>query len=139
VRIYLDYNATAPPAPGVVEAVCRVLKDVPGNPSSIHAPGQQARAALDAARNSVAALIGAAASDLILTGGGTEADNLAIRGAAEALEASGRRHLITTAIEHEAALPLAPLERRGWRGRAGSQTIQALFRRPCSMMSCGCA
>jgi cysteine desulfurase len=123
VRIYLDYNATAPPAPGVVDAVCRVLQDVPGNPSSIHAPGQQARAVLDTARHAVAALIGAAPSDVILTGGGTEADNLAIRGAAEALQGApqgkdetGRRHLITTAIEHEAVLATcASLERRGWR------------------------
>jgi len=119
VRIYLDYNATAPPAPGVVDAVCRVLQDIPGNPSSIHAPGQQARAVLDTARHAVAALIGAAPSDVILTGGGTEADNLAIRGAAETLRGtddSGRRHLITTAIEHEAVLATcAALERRGWR------------------------
>src|SRR5688572_15415549 len=119
VRIYLDYNATAPPAPGVVDAVCRVLQDSPGNPSSIHAPGQQARAVLDTARLAVAALIGAAPSDVILTGGGTEADNLAIRGAAEALlgnDEKGRKHLITTAIEHEAVLTTcAALERRGWR------------------------
>ena len=116
MRIYLDYNATAPPAPGVVDAVCRVLQDIPGNPSSIHAPGQQARAVLDTARQAVAALIGAPPSDVILTGGGTEADNLAIRGAAEALEDTGRRHLITSAIEHEAVLATcALLERRGWR------------------------
>lgn len=71
---------------------------------------------LDVARHSVAALIGASPSDVILTGGGTEADNLAIRGAAEALEDTGRRHLITTAIEHEAVLATcASLERRGWR------------------------
>ena len=117
--IYLDYNATAPPAPGVVDAVCRVLHDIPGNPSSIHAPGQQARAVLDTARHAVAALIGAAPSDVILTGGGTEADNLAIRGAAEVLQGNdetGRRHLITTAIEHEAVLATcAALQRRGWR------------------------
>lgn len=116
MRIYLDYNATAPPAPGVVDAVCRVLRDVPGNPSSIHAPGQQARAVLDEARGAVAALLGAAPSDVVLTGGGTEADNLAIRGAAEALESTGRRHLITSTIEHEAVLAtVAVLERRGWR------------------------
>lgn len=116
MRIYLDYNATAPPAPGVVDAVCRVLRDVPGNPSSIHAPGQQARAVLDEARGAVAALLGAAPSDVVLTGGGTEADNLAIRGAAEALDATGRRHLITSTIEHEAVLAtVAVLERRGWR------------------------
>jgi len=115
VRIYLDYNATAPPAPGVVDAVCHTLREVPGNASSIHAPGQQARAVLDGARQSVAALIDASPSDVILTGGGTEADNLAIRGAAEALETSGRRHLITSAIEHEAVLATcAALERRGW-------------------------
>lgn len=126
MRIYLDYNATAPPAPGVVDAVCRVLRDVPGNPSSIHAPGQQARAVLDEAREAVAALLGAAPSDVVLTGGGTEADNLAIRGAAEALDATGRRHLITSTIEHEAVLAtVAVLERRGWRvtrlpvGRSG--------------------
>ncbi|MEO6221704.1 MAG: cysteine desulfurase family protein [Vicinamibacterales bacterium] len=116
MRIYLDYNATAPPAPGVVDAVCRALQDAPGNPSSIHVPGQQARAVLDTARRAVAALIGANAGDVILTGGGTEADNLAIRGAAEALEGTARRHLITTAIEHEAVLATcASLERRGWR------------------------
>ena len=119
MRIYLDYNATAPPAPGVVDAVCRVLQDIPGNPSSIHAPGQQARAVLDTARHAVAALIGAAPSDVVLTGSGTEADNLAIRGAAEALQSNTdpeRRHIITTAIEHEAVLATcAALEQRGWR------------------------
>jgi cysteine desulfurase len=116
MQIYLDYNATAPPAPGVVDAVCRVLRDTPGNPSSIHAPGQQARAVLDDARRGVAELIGARASDLVLTGSGTEADNLAIRGAVEALDTSGRRHLITTTIEHEAVLATcAAMEARGWR------------------------
>lgn len=115
MRIYLDYNATAPPAPGVVDAVCRVLRDIPGNPSSIHAAGQEARAVVDAARNAMAALIDALPSDVVLTGGGTEAINLAIRGAAEALEATGRRHIVTTAIEHEAVLATcAALERRGW-------------------------
>jgi cysteine desulfurase len=115
VRIYLDYNATAPPAPGVVDAVCRALQETPGNPSSIHAPGQHARAVLDTARHAVATLIGAAASDVVLTGGGTEADNLAIRGVAEALDASGRRRLVTTSIEHEAVLATcSALERRGW-------------------------
>ncbi len=116
MRIYLDFNATAPPAPGVVDAVCRVLRDTPGNPSSIHAPGQQARAVVDDARGAVAALIDAAPSDIVFTSGGTEADNLALRGAADVLESTGRRHLITSAIEHEAVLATsAALERRGWR------------------------
>ncbi len=116
MRIYLDYNATAPVAPGVADAVCRVLTDEPGNPSSIHAYGQRAKARLDDARAGVAALIGAAPSDVVLTGGGTESINLALRGACEALGESGRRHLVTSAIEHEAVLmTLAAIERRGWR------------------------
>jgi len=116
VRIYLDYNATAPVAPGVADAVCRVLTDEPGNPSSIHAFGQRAKARLDDARHAVAALIGAGAGELVLTGGGTDAINLALRGAAEATEPSGRRHLIASAIEHEAVLATyKALERRGWR------------------------
>ncbi len=116
VRIYLDYNATAPAAPGVADAVCRVLTEEPGNPSSIHAYGQRAKARLDDARAGVAALIGAAPSDVVLTGGGTESINLALRGACDALAESGRRHLIASAIEHEAVLmTLKALERRGWR------------------------
>jgi len=116
VRIYLDYNATAPVAPGVADAVCRVLTDEPGNPSSIHAFGQRAKARLDDARHAVAALIGAGTGELVLTGGGTDAINLALRGAAEATEPSGRRHLIASAIEHEAVLATCKaLERRGWR------------------------
>jgi cysteine desulfurase len=116
VRIYLDYNATAPVAPGVADAVSRVLTDQPGNPSSIHTFGQQAKARLDESRQAVATLIGAAASDVVLTSGGTDAINLALRGTAEATEPSGRRHLIASAIEHEAVLAtLKSLERRGWR------------------------
>ncbi len=115
MRIYLDYNATAPVAPGVADAVCRVLTDEPGNPSSIHAFGQRAKARLDDTRHAVAALIGAGAGELVLTGGGTDAINLALRGAAEATEPSGRRHLIASAIEHEAVLAtFKALERRGW-------------------------
>jgi cysteine desulfurase len=76
---------------------------------------QQAKAEIDAARASVAALIDAAPAEVVFTSGGTEADNLAIRGAAEALEPAGRRHLIATGIEHEAVLvTLRALERRGW-------------------------
>lgn len=116
MRIYLDYNATAPVAPGVAEAVCQVLTTEPGNPSSIHAYGQRAKARLDETRHAVAALIGAPASEIVLTGGGTEAINLAVRGVAEATEGAGRRHLIASAIEHEAVLvTLKALERRGWR------------------------
>src|SRR5207249_7285490 len=78
--------------------------------------GQQAKAAVDEARSAVAALIGGDASEVVFTSGGTEADNFAIRGAAEAVEPTGRRHLVASAIEHEAVLnTLKALARRGWR------------------------
>src|SRR5262245_29993380 len=87
-----------------------------GNASSVHHFGQQAKAAVDDARSSVAALLGGETSEFVFTAGGTESDNFAIRGAAEALEPSGRRHLIASAIEHEAVLnTLKALARRGWR------------------------
>ena len=114
--VFFDYNATTPPAPEVTDAVLRAMRDVFGNPSSIHRFGQQAKATMDAARSAVAALIHADPSEIVFTSGGTESDNLAIRGAAEALEPTGRRHLIASGIEHEAVLnTLRALARRGWR------------------------
>jgi cysteine desulfurase len=116
MRVYFDYNATTPLAPAVTDAVVRVMRDVYGNASSIHHFGQQAKASLDDARTDVANLIDAEPSEVLFTSGGTEADNIAIRGAAEALEATGKRHLIASAIEHEAVLnTLKALARRGWR------------------------
>ncbi len=116
MRVYFDYNATTPLAPEVAEAVARATQDLFGNASSIHYFGQQAKAALDEARSAVAALIHADPSEVVFTGGGTESDNFAIRGAAEAAEVSGRRHLVASAIEHEAVLnTLKALARRGWR------------------------
>jgi cysteine desulfurase len=115
VRIYFDYNATAPLAPGVADTMSRLFAGEFGNASSVHAFGQRAKAALDDGRGEVAALIGAAASDVVFTSGGTESDNFALRGAAEALEPTGRRRLIATQIEHEAVLnTLKALERRGF-------------------------
>src|SRR5258707_10471895 len=116
MRVYFDYNATTPLAPDVADTVVRVSRDVFGNASSIHHFGQQAKAAMDDARSAVAALINADPSEVVFTSGGTESDNFAIRGAAEALEPTGRRHLIASAIEHEAVLnTLKALARRGWR------------------------
>jgi cysteine desulfurase len=116
MRIYLDHNATTPLDPSVAERMAQALRDVWGNASSVHHFGQQAKAALDEARGAVASLLSADPSEIIFTGGGTEADNLAIRGAAEALEVAGRRHLITCAIEHEAVLnTMKAMARRGWR------------------------
>ncbi len=116
MRIYLDHNATTPLNPLVAERVAQAMREVWGNASSVHHFGQQAKAALDEARGWVAMLLGADASEVVFTAGGTESDNIAIRGAAEALEATGRKHLITTAIEHEAVLnTMRSLARRGWR------------------------
>jgi cysteine desulfurase len=116
VRVYFDYNATTPLAPEVIEAVARASRDTFGNASSVHHFGQQAKAALDDARSELATLIHGDPSEIVFTSGGTEADNMAIRGAAEAIEPTGRRHLIASAIEHEAVLnTLKALARRGWR------------------------
>ena len=116
MRIYLDHNATTPLDPLVADRMTQAMREVWGNASSVHHFGQQAKAVLDEARGAVAALLGAEASEIVFTSGGTESDNLAIRGAAEALEAGGRRHLITSAIEHEAVLnTMKALAKRGWR------------------------
>jgi cysteine desulfurase len=115
MRAYFDHNATTPIAPAVVEEITRVLKDEFGNASSIHFFGQRAKGILDDARSAVAAVIGGDPSEVVFTSGGTEADNFAIRGVAEALESTGKRHLIATAIEHEAVLnTFKALARRGW-------------------------
>src|SRR5215212_9216613 len=115
MRISLDHNATTPPAEPVIEAMARALRDVVGNASSVHSFGQQAKSAIDVARAAVAALIGGEASEVVFTAGGTESDNLALRGAAEALEPGGRREIVVSGIEHEAVLQTCRgLARRGW-------------------------
>ena len=101
--IYFDYNATTPLDAAVREAMLPFLGEVWGNPSSVHHVGRQARAALDDARDLAAKILGAKPSEVVFTGGGTEANNLAIFGAARLLKSKGN-HLITTAIEHHAVL-----------------------------------
>ena len=116
MRVYFDYNATTPLSASVADRVAASTRDLFGNPSSVHYFGQQAKAALDEARTAVAALVGGDPSEIVFTSGGTEADNFALRGAAEAAEPTGRRHLVASAIEHEAVLnTLKALARRGWR------------------------
>ena len=113
-RIYFDHNATTPLHSAVADAMGAALREEFGNPSSVHHFGQRAKAAVDQARSAMAALIGADPSEVVFTSGGTESDNFAIRGTAEALERSGRRHLIASAIEHEAVLnTLKALARHG--------------------------
>jgi cysteine desulfurase len=102
-RVYLDYNATTPVDPAVLEAMLPFLGAHFGNAGSVHTPGQLARAAVDAARDSVAALLGAAPNEIVFTSGGTESDNLAIFGTV-ARSTKPRKHVITTAIEHHAIL-----------------------------------
>ena len=111
--IYLDYNATTPVLPEVVDAMLPYLREHFGNPSSDHVYGQLAREAVARARGQVAALLGCDADEVVFTGGGTEANNLAIRGVAEAR--AERRHVVTSVIEHPAtAGPCDWLERHGW-------------------------
>ena len=115
MRIYLDHNATTPVDPAVADAVDDAVRGCFGNPSSVHAFGQAAKATLDDARAAVAGLLGARPPEVIFTGGGTESDNLAIRGVAAAALPAGRRHLIASAIEHEAVLnTLKALSKQGW-------------------------
>jgi cysteine desulfurase len=112
-RIYLDHNATTPPAAEVVEAMVRALRDNYGNASSIHGFGQRAKAAIDEARTEVARLIGAEPADVIFTAGGTESDNLALRGVIGAAPAA-RSRLVIGATEHEAvSVTAAALARAG--------------------------
>ena len=105
-RVYLDHAATTPVDPEVAEAMARVLRDTHGNPSSIYAEGRAARAAVDRARDEVAAAIHADPSEIVFTSGGTEADNLALRGALTARR-DERDGLVTSAIEHHAVIDTA--------------------------------
>src|SRR5262245_58029524 len=97
--IYLDYNASTPIAPEVLEVMTAVFRDVHGNALSTHAYGVAARKVVEAARAEVAAAIGAEPDEIVFTSGGTESNNAAILGVADAL-ADRRRHIVTTAIEY---------------------------------------
>lgn len=113
-RIYLDNSSTTRVDPAVVEAMLPYLSEDFGNPSSIHYYGQRARAAVDKARHQVAGLINSRPNEVIFTSGGTESNNLAIRGLVEANETHGR-HIITSAIEHSAVKSVCEdLEKQGY-------------------------
>jgi len=105
-RVYLDHAATTPPDPRVVDAMLPYLRDQWFNPSSIYVEAQQARQAIDEAREAVAHAIGARPDEIIFTSGGSESDNLALRGVYQASLARGR-HIITCAVEHHAILDTA--------------------------------
>lgn len=125
-HIYLDYNATTPLHPGVLEAMLPYYKSIFGNASTIHSFGQEARKAIDDAREALACLIGAEPEEIVFTSGGTEADNFALKGVASALKGKGG-HIITSSIEHHAVLSTCkylekmgkkitylPVDRYGW-------------------------
>ncbi len=114
MHVYADHGATTPTDPRVLEAMRPYFAEKFGNPSSVHAFGQDAREAVDLARERVAAAVGANASEIVFTGGATEADNFAVLGAAFANESRGR-HLITSAVEHHAVIePCRFLASRGF-------------------------
>ena len=114
-RVYLDHAATTALAPRVLEAMLPYLSEHWGNPSSVYAEAQEARKGLDQARRSMADILGCKPQELVFTGGGSESDNLALRGAAYAGRGRGD-HIITTAIEHHAVLHTAErLEEEGFR------------------------
>jgi len=111
--IYLDHNASTPVLPEVVDAMLPYLREHFGNPSSDHLYGRRLQDAIAQARSQVAALIGATAGEIVFTSGGTEANNLAIRGVAASLP--HKRHIITSQIEHPATVePCRLLDQEGW-------------------------
>jgi cysteine desulfurase len=113
--IFLDYAATTPAHPEVVKEMIPFLSDHFGNPSSLYAGGQKAKAAIESARQKVAGLIGASADEIVFTSSGTEADNFAIKGTALANRSKGN-HIITSSIEHHAVLESCKyLEEQGFK------------------------
>lgn len=112
-KVYLDHSATTPVDRRVVDAMLPFLTEKFGNASSVHLFGQEARAGVDRSRREVAALIGAHANEVVFVSGGTEANNLAIRGITDL--AAGKGHLITSSIEHPSVRgPVDQLEKQGW-------------------------
>src|SRR5207237_1307187 len=123
-RVYLDHNASTPVHPEVVAEMLPYFSDVYGNPSSVHGFGRDARAAVDAARDRVAAFLRVRADELVFTSGGTESDNFGVKGL---VLARGRGHVITSKVEHHAVLRSAQaLEPRGIAGlyiRRGTKMV----------------
>ncbi|MBT2475097.1 aminotransferase class V-fold PLP-dependent enzyme, partial [Microbacterium sp. ISL-103] len=110
--LYLDHAATSPVRPEVLEAMRPYLTGVFGNPSSHHTVGEAAASALDDARRRVARILGMRTGDVVFTAGGTEANNLAVKGIVLAALAAERRHLVVSPIEHESILESADFLRR---------------------------
>ncbi|WP_282848105.1 cysteine desulfurase family protein [Microbacterium oxydans] len=146
--LYLDHAATSPVRPEVLEAMRPFLTGVFGNPSSHHTAGEAAASALDDARARVARVLGMRTNDVVFTAGGTEANNLAVKGIALAALEAGRRHLVVSPIEHESILESAGYLRRFHgvevtmipvdpRGRIAPDALAAVIREDTSLVSFG--
>ncbi len=143
-RIYLDYNATTPCCPEVVEAMLPYFREQPGNASSVHAFGQEAKGAIEEARGKVAAFLNAAPAEIVFASGGTESDNMGILGAARALADKGR-HVVTSEVEHDAVRHACDaLEREGFtvtrvapqaNGRVSVESVAAALRPDTTLVS----
>jgi cysteine desulfurase len=142
--VYLDYNATTPVAPEVVDAMLPFLREQFGNPSSSHGRGQFAKTAVNDARRQVAALIGATLEEIVFTGSATEANNLALLGVAAA-SGESKRHLVVSAVEHPAVMrPALHLQELGWElsvvpvdgyGRVAPEAVAAALRPDTALVS----
>jgi cysteine desulfurase len=142
MRIYLDHNATTPVRPEVVEAMAAALRERWGNPSSTHAEGAAARAAVERAREQVAELVGTAPRDVVFTSGATEANNMALHGV---LAVGQGRHVVTTTVEHPSVEePLRALEAAGARvtrvpvdrgGRLDPEAVAGALREDTALLS----
>ncbi|UPL15134.1 cysteine desulfurase family protein [Microbacterium galbinum] len=146
--LYLDHAATSPVRPEVLEAMRPYLTDVFGNPSSHHTVGEAAASALDDARRRVARALGMRTADVVFTSGGTEANNLAVKGITLGALAKSKRHLIVSPIEHESILESADFLRRfhgievsllpvDGSGRIAASDLQALLRDDTALVSVG--
>ncbi|KJL25048.1 Cysteine desulfurase [Microbacterium oxydans] len=146
--LYLDHAATSPVRPEVLDAMRPFLTGVFGNPSSHHTAGEAAASALDDARARVARVLGMRTGDVVFTAGGTEANNLAVKGIVLAALEAGRRHLVISPIEHESILESAEYLRRfhavevtvlpvDSRGRIAQDALEAAIRDDTSLVSVG--
>lgn len=146
--LYLDHAATSPVRPEVLEAMSPYLSRVYGNPSSHHTAGEAAAGALDDARARVARILGMRTGDVVFTAGGTEANNLAVKGIVLAALEAGRRHLVISPIEHESILESADYLRRfhavevtllpvDARGRIAPDDLTAAIRDDTALVSIG--
>ncbi len=143
-KIYLDFNATTPVLPEVIDTVASIMNKNWGNPSSAHELGHTAKEALEVARGQVASILGAEPGEIVFTSGGTESNNLAIIGFALANQAKGK-HLVTTRIEHPSVLnPFLHLLERGWEvdfaqpdteGIVSPETVERLIRPDTALVS----